>query len=220
MRKLCIVGGMGPLATSDCYTRIIEESPATKDQEHIETLIISDCLMPDRTNSIISGDSEELLEHFKNNFKMAEVWGADFIIIPCNTSHFYYDEFVKMTDIKILNMIHLAAKKASDKTYVFATEGTYKSKIYKKYLEQENKEYLPLTDEEKRISNDTIYRIKQGEEPKLQNIPVFRLLLEEKPKTAGVILACTELSLLDIKNDNVIDAMNVLVDETVKEAYA
>lgn len=220
MRKLCIVGGMGPLATSDCYTRIIEKSPATKDQEHIETLIISDCLMPDRTKSIISGDSKELLEHFKNNFKIAEVWGADFIIIPCNTSHFYYDKFVKMTDIKILNMIHLAAKKASDRTYVFATEGTYKSKIYKKYLEQENKEYLPLTDEEKRISNDTIYRIKQGEEPKLQNFPEFRKMLEEKSEKAGVILACTELSLLDIKNDNVIDAMNVLVDETVKEAYA
>ena len=79
---------------------------------------------------------------------------------------------------------------------------------------------MPLTDEEKRISNDTIYRIKQGEEPKLQNFPEFRKMLEEKSEKAGVILACTELSLLDIKNDNVIDAMNVLVDETVKEAYA
>ena len=79
---------------------------------------------------------------------------------------------------------------------------------------------MPLTDEEKRISNDTIYRIKQGEEPKLQNFPEFRKMLEEKSEKAGVILACTELSLLDIKNDNVIDAMNVLVDETVREAYA
>ena len=93
-------------------------------------------------------------------------------------------------------------------------------KIYKKYLEQEGKEYLPLTDEEKRISNETIYRIKQGEEPKLEKFPEFKKMLDEKSEKAGVILACTELSLFDITNENVIDAMNVLVDETVKEAYA
>lgn len=220
MKKLCIVGGMGPLATADCYTRVINESPATKDQEHIEMLIISDSLMPDRTNSILSGESTELLKHFKNNFNTAKMWGADLIIIPCNTSHYYYDEFLKMTDIKIINMVDLASKAIGDKAFVFATEGTYKSEIYKKHIEKENKVYLELTDEEKEISNDTIYRIKRGEKPLLKNFPEFDKMLKEKSKEASVILACTELSLLDVDDENVIDAMDILVREAVKEAYS
>lgn len=220
MKKLCIVGGMGPLATADCYTRIINESPAKKDQEHIEMLIISDSLMPDRTNSILTGESSELLERFRNNFNTAKMWGADLIIIPCNTSHYYYDEFLKMTDIKILNMVELASKAIGDRTFVFATEGTYKSEIYKKYIEKENKVYLELTDKEKEISNETIYRIKRGVRPLLKNFPEFDKMLKEKSKEASVILACTELSLLDVDNKNVIDAMDILVRTAVKEAYS
>lgn len=218
MKKMCIVGGMGPLATADCYKRIIEKSPAAKDQEHIETLIISDTLIPDRTQAILSGESDELLKHFEKDFKLAKSWGADFIIIPCNTSHYFFDELLKLTDIKLLNMVELACKKANAKTYVLATEGTYKSGIYKNYLEKFGKKYLELTDVEKKISNDTIYKVKSGIEPVLTNFPEFEKLVESK-KNAGIILACTELSLFTFDDENVIDALDELVTNAVKEAY-
>ncbi|MCI6609353.1 MAG: amino acid racemase [Ezakiella sp.] len=218
MKKMCIVGGMGPLATADCYERIISKSPATKDQEHIETLIISDTLMPDRTQAILSGERDELLKHFENNFKLAKSWGADFIIIPCNTSHYFFDELLKLTDIKLLNMVELACKKANDKTYVLATEGTYKSEIYKKCLEKFGKEYLELTDIEKKISNDTIYKVKSGIEPIWENFPEFEKLVESK-KNVGIILACTELSLFTFDEENVIDALDELVTNAIREAY-
>ena len=39
MKKLGIIGGMGPMATADLYRRVIELTPADSDQEHIETWI-------------------------------------------------------------------------------------------------------------------------------------------------------------------------------------
>lgn len=218
-KKLCIIGGMGPLATQECYRRIIEFSPATKDQEHIETLIISDTQIPDRTESILKNDKTKLLDRFKRNFNVAENWGADLVIIPCNTSHYFMDEFKKITNIKIIDMVEETAKKANKTSYLFATKGTYMSRVYDKRFEDNNKLILPMKEEFKEISNETIYKIKKGEKPLLKNFPELNKIINSLPKDASIILACTELSLLDIEGANVIDAMDILCKKAVEMAY-
>ena len=60
MKKLGIIGGMGPLATAYFYRRIVELTPATTDQEHIETLIYSCPAVPDRTAFLLSSDEKKL----------------------------------------------------------------------------------------------------------------------------------------------------------------
>ena len=51
--KLGVLGGMGPQATELFYRRVVEFTAADKDQEHIETLLLSDTKMPDRTAAIL-----------------------------------------------------------------------------------------------------------------------------------------------------------------------
>jgi len=58
LKKLGIIGGMGPLATAYFYRRIVELTPASTDQEHIETLIYSCPSVPDRTAYLLSSRRE------------------------------------------------------------------------------------------------------------------------------------------------------------------
>ncbi len=220
MKKLCIIGGMGPLASCEFNRRIIEKSPANSDQEHIETLLISDNLMPDRTQAILSGDDTELLKRFESHFKLGESWGADFFAIPCNTSHYFMKNFNEMTDKKILNMVELAVKDAGDNICVLATNGTYKTGIYRKAIKDANKNLVELTEDEKNLSMKTIYDIKSGVIPDIDNFKEFKAMIDEKLKSgAKILLACTELSLIKLDNENIIDAMDSLVNAVIHEAY-
>ena len=54
-RVIGILGGMGPEATVDCFDKIIKNTPATKDQEHLRVIIDSNPEVPDRTAAIIGG---------------------------------------------------------------------------------------------------------------------------------------------------------------------
>ena len=93
-KTIGIIGGMGPLATADLFTRIINLTDAQKDAEHIHILIDNNPHIPDRTSAILHGTESPLpyLIESANRLKSA---GADFLIIPCITSHGFYDELVK-----------------------------------------------------------------------------------------------------------------------------
>ena len=53
MKKLGIIGGMGPLATAVFFRKVVEKTPAEKDQQHIETIIVSDPIIPGRVDYIL-----------------------------------------------------------------------------------------------------------------------------------------------------------------------
>jgi aspartate racemase len=77
-----ILGGMGPEATLDCFEKIIKNTPAGKDQDHLRVIIDSNPKIPDRTAAILGfGPSPlPLLLEGCRNLQQA---GADFIIMPC-----------------------------------------------------------------------------------------------------------------------------------------
>ena len=60
--RLGILGGMGPQATQVFYQRILDKTDARRDQEHLPTLIWSDTGMPDRTQAILSGQTEPVYQ--------------------------------------------------------------------------------------------------------------------------------------------------------------
>ena len=94
MKKLGVLGGMGPLCTANFYQKIVKNTKADKDQDHIPTIIISDPQIPDRTTAILTGKDEEImLKKVKEDLESLEKQGVDNIAIPCNTMHYYYDTF-------------------------------------------------------------------------------------------------------------------------------
>ena len=219
MYKLGVIGGMGPLATVSFYERVVLNTLAKCDNEHIDMVVLSHASMPDRTKCIIENKGGEFLEVIKKDFKILEDIGVEAVAIPCNTSHYFFDEFKKFTGLRIINMIEetiLEVKRRGiEKIAVFGTLGTLNSKVYEKYANQHCLLVKEVSPEDKQAVMDIIYDIKEtnGLDGR-RFVDILSRYCDDE--TVGII-ACTELSLLDIPLDiNTIDALNVLVKRSIE----
>ena len=219
MYKLGVIGGMGPLATVSFYERVVLNTAAKCDNEHIDMVVLSHASMPDRTKCIIENKGREFLEVIKKDFKILEDIGVEAVAIPCNTSHYFFDEFKKFTSLRIINMIEetiLEVKKRGiEKVAVFGTLGTLNSKVYEKYANQHGLLVKEVSPEDKQAVMDIIYDIKETNcLDGRRFVDILSRYCDDE--TVGII-ACTELSLLDIPEDiNTIDALNVLVKRSIE----
>ena len=223
MYKLGVIGGMGPLATVKFYDKVVLNTEAYNDNEHIDLIVLNHSTMPDRTKCIIENKDTEFLNEIKKDLEILERIGIDVVAIPCNTSHYFYDEFKNFTNLKIINMIEetiLEIKRRGVKQVaVFGTIGTLNSKVYDKYAQKYGIEVKELSAEDKNSVMDIIYKIKETNN--LESKDFVEILNRYcNDKTIGII-ACTELSLLDIpENLNTIDALDVLVNKSIEYSGA
>lgn len=138
MKTIGIIGGMGPLATVHLYERIVLRTKALRDQDHIRVLIDSNTNIPDRTKAIISDGEDPTVELIKSA-RILESGGADFLIMPCNTAHYFINTIQEAVNIPFINMVEETVKYTSKKygkdtvVGILATDGTIKSKIYENY---------------------------------------------------------------------------------------
>lgn len=219
MYKLGIIGGMGPLATAEFYKKIVISEKANKDSDHIDLVILNHASMPDRSECILKGKGEIFLSEIAKDFKILEEIGVKTVAIPCNTSHYFYEDFQKITKLHILNMIEetiLEVKKRGfDRAAVFATLGTLNSGLYEKYGQKHGVDILPLPEEEKKKVMDIIYEIKENN--KVERKDFISLIKDYCDACTIGIIACTELSLIPIPDFlNTVDALDVLVEKCLQ----
>jgi len=217
--KLGVIGGMGPLATVNFYQRVVLNTEAKCDNEHIDMIVLNHSTMPDRTKCIIENRKTEFLDAIKKDFAILENIGVEAVAIPCNTSHYFYDEFKKLTDLKIINMIgetiFEVKKSGVKKISVFGTLGTLNSKVYEKYAKEYELEVKEVSEADKQAVMDIIYNIKETNN--LDNKQFTDILNRYCDDETVGIIACTEVSLLDIPECiNTVDALNVLVKRSIE----
>ena len=226
-RIIGILGGMGPEATADLYLRIIKLTPVKKDQDHIRVIIYSNSKIPDRTSAIL-GTGPSPLPEMINTGKMLEQSGADFIIMPCNTAHFYHSALQATLHIPVLNMIQLAAKKMKYSNPLIrtmgllATDGTIFSRLYEEAFRNQGIELLlPETIEQMEVMKAIYYYIKKGDLKRGGQIihRVAETLIDQGAE--AMICGCTEVSLV-LKDGAlsipILDPLQVLAEEAVHYA--
>ena len=223
MYKLGVIGGLGPLATVKFYDKVVLNTEAHNDNEHIDLIVLNHSTMPDRTRCIIENKDTEFLNEIKKDLEILDEIGVDVVAIPCNTSHYFYDEFKNFANLKIINMIEETIleikRRGLKKVAVFGTLGTLNSKVYNKYAEKNGIEVKELSLEDKNSVMDIIYKIKETNN--LENKKFVEILNKYCDDETIGIIACTELSLLDIsKNMNTIDALDVLVNKSIEYSGA
>src|SRR3954471_9827880 len=87
---LGVLGGMGPLATVDFLAKLIEETPAKGDPDHVPVIVYSVPQIPDRPGAILE-NTESPLPAMLEGVRHLKRGGATLIAIACNTAHFWYD---------------------------------------------------------------------------------------------------------------------------------
>jgi aspartate racemase len=223
-KKLGVLGGMGPAATSLFFEKVIENTKASKDQDHIDMVILNHATIPDRTRAILEDHKEPFLEAVKKDFELFEVADIDHIAIPCNTSHYFYPEMQAMTSIRIINMIEETVKFIRDtfgqtaKVGILATDGTVNTGIYQDECHKyKMKALVPNMQDQEKVMQ-TIYNFKAN---KPVDVRGFEQVIEKminQEKCDCVILGCTELSCIEIATHlrpYTVDAMQVLANESI-----
>jgi aspartate racemase len=214
-----ILGGMGPYAALEFCKQILDATPAKKDWEHIHTILDNNTKIPSRTRHILYGEEDPTPYIIKSINKLAKA-GAKRVFLPCNSVHYFYDKVVPHIDIPWVNLIEVVAdkikKSTAKRTIVLGAYTTVTKKTYDSYLEN-----LIYLDEK---GNQLVFKIIEA--VKINNIS----LAQEKTKKLlhyfnkytfdSVILACTELTLIDLlvnnKNFTSFDSNNLYVHYLVK----
>lgn len=220
-----ILGGMGPLATVDLFQKIVLRTEAKTDNDHIHIIIDNNTKVPDRTDYIIHAGESPLNYLIKSAVKL-EMMGADVIIMPCNTAHYFYDEVTAFIQIPFINMIEEAAKEIKkdhkeSKVGLLSTEGTSKFGVYDKVLKGYNIEFIKPDERSQKYVTEIIYAVKKGD--KNPDKKGFLKLLESmKSEGAEVfILGCTELPIafqyMDIR-EKYIDPTDILARRAIEFA--
>ena len=228
-KTLGVIGGMGPEATSYYYENVIAHTKASRDQEHIDMVILSHAAMPDRTEAIISGNSRRLINMLCNDARTLETLGVSNIAITCNTSHYFYDHIQRATRVPVINMIEesvsYAVRDFEDvkRVGIMATVGSINSKIYHIALRKAGVTPVKLSEERQKDVMSLIYDdVKAGKPGDRRKFD--RVVSEFMRKGCDVIiLACTELSVFKGKHDVpsiCLDAMDVLVKESILRSDA
>ncbi len=227
MKTLGIIGGMGPAATIDLYKKIVEQTPAEKDQDHIHVIIDSYPQIEDRTSYILHGGKSpapKLIE----SAKRLEAAGADALIMPCNTAHYFAKDIERAVYIPLIHIVKCSAE-AIKKKYPYvrkigliATTGTIKAGVYGDILKNYDLETITLNEELENNIMDCIYKgVKAGKTEEYSKL--FQKCVDDIASLGAELLiaGCTEIPLLMpyIKtNLPVIDATYELASAAVKYA--
>lgn len=198
-KTIGIIGGMGPMATADLFTKLIRMTDAACDAEHIHILIDNNPKTPDRTGAILRGTTSPLpyLEQSANHLQTA---GADFLLIPCITSHHFLPTLAERVEIPIMSMVEETAKYLTmqniKKVVILATDGTRVAGVFDTIFSKYGVEILYPNAEAQTALMDVIYKGVKAGSPKwntaVLNAEIDRL---QDQGAEAVVLGCTELPL-------------------------
>lgn len=209
-KTIGILGGMGPEATLDCFAKIIRNTPAEKDQDHLRVVMDSNPNVPDRTAAII-GEGTSPVPVLVAGCQALMRAGADFIIIPCVSAHVFLKEVEAQIDIPILSMFDVVAETLSrssspmDTVGLLATTGTVRGGHFQKRLAETGIRVIVPDDNVQRAVMACIYDIKNSRPTRSRD--AIRAVLSAAANhlisqgAQGVVAGCTEIPLALTQND-------------------
>ncbi len=218
-RTLGILGGLGPLASAHFYKMVTERTKADSDAENLNIIISSRADTPDRTAYIMGKSNVSPVPALVKSASMLMRAGADVIVIPCNTSHAFFDEIAASVCIPVISMIDETAdyisRRGFHKTGIMGTDGTLASGIYKKALEKRGIEYVCPAPETQKLIMSIIYDYVKAGRAGAEEL--FRRAADEMLSLGcdSLILGCTELPLAAYKSDLFINTLEVLAYKSI-----
>ena len=209
-----ILGGMGTQAGLDFCNKLAILNRGKIDQEYPLFLLYNKSNIPGRPESIGSQTKSlsnkttnktsrekynKVLKSLLKGCKLLEKNKCKFIVIPCNTAHYLFDDLQNKINIPIINMpkevFRFTKKKCkkNSKVGLLATEGTLRTGVYKKFFAKDYQLIEPSQKIQKSSVNKSIKFVKMGNVKAAAKAikPAIDSLIKMKCKK--IILGCTEL---------------------------
>jgi len=228
-RRIGILGGMGPAATVDLLQKIIDATPATRDQDHVPTVVWNVPQIPERL-AAMRGEGPSPLPGMIEGARALESAGCEALAVACNTAHHWADELRAAVRIPLLHIAEVAVEALSERSPrpdtvgLLATRGTLQSGFYQRALEERGFRVQWPDDREQAEGIDASIRqvkVNRASEGRPLFEGVAQAMLD---RGCGVlVLACTELPLLlpgGSMARHCIDTNETLARAIVKQAFS
>jgi len=228
MKRLGILGGMGPAASAEFIVRLIQQTPAACDQEHIPFVLWNDPTVPDRNASLINQDDLPWAKLKAGVLGLRDA-GCDHIVIPCNTAHFWYDRLSQL-GVPITHIVGSVAEELralkiySGSIGVIGTKATMSMGLYQRYLGKLGWSCVtPSTHEMDNIVQPAIESIKAGKIDAAHDM-LLKAIDQLLPwGVDAVVLGCTEIPLAiretHHRNIPLVNSIDSLVQAAIKQLH-
>ena len=192
-----ILGGMGTQAGLDFCNKLAKINRGKTDQQYPLFVLYNKSDTPKRPENLKK--YYNVLTALVKGCKMLQKNNCKFIVIPCNTAHYWHDDLQKKIDIPIISMpkeVYLNTKKTckiNSKIGLLSTEATLTTKVYHRYFEKNFKLVSPTKSIQKSSVNKSIKYVKMGKIKEAERAirPAVNYLMKINCKR--IILGCTEL---------------------------
>ena len=192
-----ILGGMGTQAGLDFCNKLAVINRGKTDQKYPLFILYNKSNIPNRPENLKK--YYNVLKSLIVGCRLLQKNKCKFIVMPCNTAHYWRDDLQKKINIPILSMpkeVFLHTKKnckKNSKIGILSTEATLKTGVYRKYFNKNYKLVSPTKSLQKNSVNKAIKYVKMGKVKEAEKIlrSAVKYLLRIKCKK--IILGCTEL---------------------------
>ena len=192
-----ILGGMGTQAGLDFCNKLAKINRGKLDQQYPLFVLYNKSDTPKRPENLKKYFN--VLNALVKGCKMLQNNKCKFIVMPCNTAHYWYDDIQKKINIPILSMpkeVFLNTKKTckkNSKIGLLSTEATLETKVYHKHFDKNFQLVSPINSLQKTSVNKSIKYVKMGKIKEAEKAirPAVNYLMKIKCKK--IILGCTEL---------------------------
>jgi aspartate racemase len=219
-----VMGGMGPLATADFMRRLALLAPAKVDQDHCRVLAYSNSKIPDRSAAIL-GNGLSPLKSLLDGVAFFERSGADVIVMPCNTAHYWLDELVASTKVPFISIFDAIRRDLalhnirSGAVGLLGTAGTIKSGMFQRDLIASGFAVIEPTPVEMDELIEPAIRAVKGSQIEAARPRVHAALQALAARgAAAVVLGCTELPLAVDATEQECEALIIESTQSLAEA--
>ena len=167
-KTIGVLGGMGPWATLDFFEKILRLTPAKTDQEHLRVIIDNNPKIPDRSPAI-AGTGEDPTPALVAGARILQQAGADVIVIPCNTAHYFYERVQNAVSIPVLHIMEEVVSTAREEVPsarvlgILATAAAVSSGLYARACARKGIEVVNPDPAGQQVVNRAIYGVKGGQ---------------------------------------------------------
>ncbi|MFD1484957.1 amino acid racemase [Lacticaseibacillus baoqingensis] len=225
-RFFTVIGGMGTAAT-ESYVRLLNErSQAKKDQDYLDYVLVNHASVPDRTSYILDHTQQNFYPDLLDDIRQQSLLKPDFMVMVCNTAHYFYDQLQAATSVPLLHMPRVAIKEMAQqyphesRIGLIATKGTLADGIYAREIESHGCQVVLGDAQIQEMVMTLIYQdIKENNRVDGELYHEILKQMHERFNVNVIVLGCTELSLAQEKAPDhpyqVIDAQSIIVDKTL-----
>ena len=167
-KTIGVLGGMGPWATLDFFEKLLRLTPAKTDQEHLRVIIDNNPKIPDRSPAIV-GTGEDPTPALVAGARILQQAGADVIVIPCNTAHYFYERVQNAVSIPVLHIMEEVVSTAREEVPsarvlgILATAAAVSSGLYARACARKGIEVVNPDPAGQQVVNRAIYAVKGGQ---------------------------------------------------------